>query len=97
MSQQTQIPVQVDLSKTTGFECGSCGCPFFDQTMLIRKISRLYTGSPEDQITFVPVMVCHDCGQPLKEFFPAGMSDVEAKLGYVRKEDTTTSPLFKIN
>lgn len=79
--------IQVDLSKTTGITCQNCGSHFFDQTILIRKISRLLTGSPEDQMTLVPVFICKECKQPLKEFFPAGMNDVELALGLTKVQD----------
>lgn len=86
---QQQIPMQIDLTKTTGYQCSECKSHLFDQTMLIRKVSRLFTGSPEDQITIVPVFVCRDCGTPLKELFPTGMTDVEQALGLNKKETPT--------
>lgn len=81
-----QMQMQIDLTKTTGVKCSECSSHFFDQTVIIRKVSRLYSGTPEDQITLVPVFVCRSCGTPLKELFPTGMSDVEADLGLVKKE-----------
>lgn len=98
MNQPQQMQMQVDLTKTTGIKCGDCGSHFFDQTVLVRKVSRLYTGAPEDQITLVPVFVCRACGSPLKEFFPQGMADVERDLGLVKVaeiDNSKTVQLFK--
>ena len=91
--QQPQI--QIDLSKTTGVKCQSCDSHFFDQAIIIRKVSRLYTGTPDDQMTVVPVFICRSCGNPLKEFFPVGMTDVESDLGLTKTEDKSQFKLYK--
>lgn len=93
--QMQQPQVEIDLSKTAGIKC-SCGSHFFDQTVLIRKISRLYTGAPQDQHTLVPVFVCHSCQLPLKEFFPTGMADVEGDLGLVKPSEIDNSKTVKL-
>lgn len=80
-----QPNTQIDISKTTGVTCSECGGIFFDQTTLLRRISRFLTGEPQDTVSPVPVLVCRDCNSPLKEFFPAGMTDVEEKLGLTKQ------------
>ena len=87
--------IQIDLSKTTGVKC-ECGSHFFDQALIIRKISRLYTGTPDDQMTLVPVFICRNCKQPLKEFFPQGMADIEQELGLVSAESIDNSKTVKL-
>lgn len=83
-----QPQMQIDLSKTVGIKCSECGSNFFDQTMIIRQVSRLYTGASEDQPVIVPVFLCHHCGAPLKKYFPAGMEDVERDLGLTLVDET---------
>lgn len=87
--------MQIDLTKTTGVKC-DCGSHFFDQALIVRRISRLYTGTPDDQMTLVPVFICRSCGQPLKEFFPQGMADVEKDLGLVNAEVIDNSKTIKL-
>lgn len=73
---------QLDPSKTTGVFCESCNGMFFEQTALLRRMSKLYLGSPQDVVFPVLVFVCRDCGTPLtsEEFLPAGMKDIEDRL-----------------
>lgn len=94
--QPQQPQVQIDLSNTTGVKCPECKSHFFDQTVIIRKISRLYTGASEDQMTLVPVFVCRGCGVPLKEVFPAGMTDVERDLGLIKASDVDNSKTIQL-
>ena len=91
---QQQQQQQVDLSKTTGLKCENCNGHFFDQTLLIRKISKFLSGTNEDAVTFVPVFVCRNCGDLLKQFFPNGMPDLEADLKLTKTEDS--SPKIKL-
>ena len=71
---------QVDLSKSTGLTC-ECGGIFFDQAILLRKFSKLYTLTADDVIMPVAVFRCQQCGEVCKDYFPRGMRDVEEKLG----------------
>lgn len=89
----------IGLNQTKGVDCANCGGIFFEQPVLVRKISRFLTGTAADQIMFVPVMRCQDCGEVLKEFFPEGMADVEEKLGLTQTtvEEQPKSKLFNIN
>lgn len=75
---------QIDLSKSTGIVCASCNGLFFEQSMILRKFSKLYTMTPTDQVVPVMFFRCVDCGEPMKEFFPEGMTDVEQRLGLTK-------------
>mgnify|MGYP003407457207 CR=1 FL=1 len=89
---------QLKLEQTTGISCSNCGGLFFDQPVLVRKISRFLTGLPTDQYTFLPVLRCSDCGEVLREIFPEGMKDVEEKLGLTKiDEPKTQTKIFNIN
>lgn len=81
---QTQQPI--DLKQTTGIECQNCGGIFFEEAILLRRLSKIYTATPVDQIVPIPAFTCKDCGSPIKEFFPTGMADVEQKLGLIKVE-----------
>jgi len=76
------------MQKSTGIQCGTCQGYFFEQTILLRKISRFVTGQPQDTIFPVQAFRCQDCLTPLFEMFPEGMTDVEEALGITKQEDS---------
>lgn len=88
MNQPQPQQINLTLSQSTGTECSACGSIFFKQSVLIRKFSKLLLGTQQDQIELIPVFRCEDCGEVLKEYFPAGMTDVETKLGLNKKVAT---------
>ena len=82
---QFQQP-QITLEQSSGFVCNNCDGLFFKQSLLIRKWSKVLTGTPNDHIDAIPVFRCEDCGMPLLDFFPRGMKDVEEALGLTFQE-----------
>lgn len=93
-----QIPQQpqITLDQSNGLTCKTCGGLFFKQSLLLRRWSKVLTGTPQDYVDAVPVFRCEDCGDVLKEFFPKGMRDVEEKLGIVFEEDLKPAPKAKL-
>lgn len=77
---QSNSQIQLKLEDSEGIECPNCSGIFFNQKVLIRKWSKLLTGSPQDHVDLIPVFRCDDCGEVLSNFFPKGMKDVETKL-----------------
>lgn len=88
--------INISPSDTVGVECTNCRSLFFDQPVMVRRISRFLTGTPTDQYMFLPVLRCSDCGEILKEIFPEGMADVEEKLG-LTKQNPETAKIININ
>jgi hypothetical protein len=78
------------LEKSKGIEC-SCGGFCFKPVTILRRVSGLYTGTPQDQVIPVQAFRCDDCGELLREFFPDGMTDIEEKLGLVKQQDVKIS------
>jgi uncharacterized Zn finger protein len=66
MSQQLNI----SLDKTTGVNCGSCGHDVFIEGVILRKASRLLTGTAQDALIPIPVFACSKCGSVNEEFLP---------------------------
>lgn len=62
--------LQVAPSDTSAVQCRKCNNSFFDQPVMVRRVSRLLTGSSQDQFVFLPVLKCTECGELLKEFLP---------------------------
>lgn len=73
---------QLPLNKSTPVTCTNCDGIFFDQTTLLRKISRLHLGTPTDIAVPVMAFVCRQCGQPNTDpdFLPEGMPDIEERF-----------------
>lgn len=55
--------MNVDLNKMPTELC-SCGCPFFKQRTIIKKISAIIAATPEDQYIPVEFLACEACGKP---------------------------------
>lgn len=51
-------------------KCESCEHEVFNQSFVLRKVSRFVTGQPADSIATFPVFVCAKCGHINKEFLP---------------------------
>jgi len=69
--QQPQMSASQVFSQSTGVSCEGCGSIFFEASVIFRKVSKIVTGTSNDQL--VPVMAyrCQDCLQPLAETIPA--------------------------
>jgi len=76
------------MQKSIGIKCITCDGFFFEQTVLLRKISRFVTGQAQDTIFPVQAFRCQDCQTPLFEMFPEGMADVEEALGISKQPDS---------
>jgi len=67
--QEAQIP----LEKTTAIGCKKCGGEIFVQGFGFRKISKILTGKPKDEVLPVELFLCGDCGEVLNELLPPGL------------------------
>jgi len=63
-------PLKIDLSEQPTIECELCQHQFFKKVTMIKKVSRLLTGSAEDQYAPMEVYACDKCGHINKEFSP---------------------------
>lgn len=56
--------LSIDIKKTLPFICDNegCGSDVFIPAMKFRKVPKLMTGSKEDQLLPVQVMMCVSCG-----------------------------------
>jgi hypothetical protein len=77
----------LDITKTEQVNCQKCGGMFFDNAVLIRRVSKFYTATGRDEPVPIPVFICKDCNTPLKAFFP-NIPDVTEKLGFSQKKPT---------
>lgn len=67
-------PVQpLDLTKTEAIACKKCGGEVFVQGFAWRKISKVVTNKPKDEVFPVELFLCGDCGEVLDELLPKGL------------------------
>lgn len=65
-----QQQINVSLDQTTPINCDNCKGQVFSEAFLLRKISRLLTGSAQDGVVPVAVMACISCGHINEQFLP---------------------------
>ena len=71
MGEQEVQPL--DLTKTEAIACKKCGGEVFVQGFAWRKISKLVTNKPKDEVFPVELFLCGDCGEVLDELLPKGL------------------------
>ena len=59
---------KIDLRIQPTIKCGICQSIFFKEVVMIKKVNKLLTGSPEDTIVPFPTYRCDDCGHVNDEF-----------------------------
>ena len=72
---------KVNLSNSTAIACKECGGKIFVEGTIIRKISKLLTGAPQDMIIPIPIYLCGDCGEVIDELLPDEIKS------YVKKDE----------
>lgn len=65
--------LNIDLASQPNIECTNCNGLYFEQAMQFKKVSKLLTGSPQDQIAPIQIFRCMDCGEPCEELSPQGI------------------------
>ena len=63
----------IPLEKTEPIACKKCGGEIFVQGFGFRKISKLLTGKPKDEVLPVELFLCGDCGEVLNDLLPPGL------------------------
>jgi hypothetical protein len=61
---------QIDLGKSKPIVCAHCGDDVFVTAGKFRKISKLITGTPQDVVVPIDVMLCANCGEICEELMP---------------------------
>ena len=60
--------IQVNVMDAPNVKCEECGKIYFEKVTVIKKISKLLTGSPEDQLVPMETYVCRSCGHMNEDF-----------------------------
>jgi len=61
---------QIDLRDQPTVKCEKCESVWFEEVTMIKKVSKLLTGSSEDTIVPFPTYACRDCGHINDELNP---------------------------
>jgi len=57
--------VQITSDQLDGICCNSCESEYFKQVIMLKRISKLYTGTTKDKIVTIPVFICDACGESI--------------------------------
>ena len=60
--------MKVDLREQPSVKCEKCESLFFEEVTMIKKVSKLLTGSSEDTIVPFPTYMCNDCSNVNQDF-----------------------------
>jgi DNA-directed RNA polymerase subunit RPC12/RpoP len=60
--------LKIDLREQPTVKCENCESIVFEEVTLIKKVSKLITGSSEDTIVPFPTYRCADCKHMNKDF-----------------------------
>ena len=67
---QQKQQVNIDVMSQPDIKCTQCGGKYFTPAVMFKKVSKLLTGAPEDQIAPINIFACKDCNTPLEELMP---------------------------
>jgi DNA-directed RNA polymerase subunit RPC12/RpoP len=65
---ENNAEAKIDLKEQPTIVCEKCESLFFEEVTMIKKVSRLFTGSSQDTIVPFPTYRCADCGHVNDEF-----------------------------
>lgn len=59
---------KIDLRKQPTIECDECKSIYFKEIVMIKKVNKLLTGTPDHTVVPFPSYRCDDCGHVNEEF-----------------------------
>jgi DNA-directed RNA polymerase subunit RPC12/RpoP len=59
---------RIDLKEQPTLTCEKCESKFFEEVVMVKKVSKLLTGSMEDTIVPFPTYRCADCKHVNSDF-----------------------------
>lgn len=82
--------------KSPAVKCSECGSKVFHEAVVLKKVSKLLSGTGKDELIPIPVYVCDKCGKIPDEFLnrPAAkyiLGDADEDM----KEETKDNLILK--
>jgi uncharacterized Zn finger protein len=62
------IRPKIDLRQQPTIKCEKCDSKFFKEVVMLKKVSKILTGTGEDTLVPFPTYMCNDCGHVNTEF-----------------------------
>ena len=62
------IKPKINLRDQPTIECEKCKSTYFKEVVILKRVPKLLTGSPEDTIVPFPTYMCNDCGNVNEDF-----------------------------
>lgn len=59
---------KIDLKQQPTVECENCNSKYFKEVVLVKKVSKILTGSSEDTLVPFPTYMCVECGHVNVDF-----------------------------
>ena len=59
---------KIDLKQQPTIECEECTSKYFKEVIVIKKVSKILTGSSEDTIVPFPTYMCSECSHVNVDF-----------------------------
>ena len=72
-----QQNINVDINQTTAVLCEECNGTYFEQALIIRKVSGLLTGQAKPGYIPIPVFKCSKCGHVNSDFVPQEVQSLD--------------------
>jgi len=60
--------IKINPLELPNVKCEECENLFFEKVTIIKKVSKLLTGSPTDELVPMETYICKDCGHTNKDF-----------------------------
>jgi DNA-directed RNA polymerase subunit RPC12/RpoP len=65
--------VNINIAEQPDVKCTNCDGIYFENAIRFKKVSKLLTAAPEDQLAPIQIFRCMDCGTPCEELMPQGL------------------------
>ena len=72
-----QQNLNVDISQTTPVLCEECKGGYFEQALVIRRVSAILTGQGKPGFIPIPIFKCSECGHVNNEFIPKEVQSLD--------------------
>jgi uncharacterized Zn finger protein len=69
--------INVDLSQTSPVVCEECKGTYFEQALVIRRVSAFLTGQGKPGFVPIPIFKCSECGHVNNEFIPKEIQSLD--------------------
>lgn len=70
--------LKISLDQTSEVKCEECGSTTFSNSLMLRKVSGLLTGTGQPSYIPIPVFTCVGCNHINEEFLPREVKNLDS-------------------